>query len=162
VVPSLRGIHHLKLPVSDLDRSVAFWEDAFAARRVAELDHVDDDGRRYACILDVPGLGTRLELRLDPSWAAATDGRDPVTLAVDDRAALVAWRRHLSDLDVPHSGEIASLRAWITVVEDPDGTRLRLYTLEQHGPEIPAEIDDPWLVHVPRRVDEAGGRSPEH
>ena len=34
-LPSLQGIHHLKFPVSDLDRSLGFYERALGARRVS-------------------------------------------------------------------------------------------------------------------------------
>ena len=37
--PPLQGIHHLKLPVSDLDTSLTFYERAFGARRIPEADH---------------------------------------------------------------------------------------------------------------------------
>ncbi|MDT7745846.1 MAG: hypothetical protein QOE59_4924 [Actinomycetota bacterium] len=143
--PPLRGIHHVKLPVADLERSLVFYRDVLGAVRIAAADHVDASGLRYACILDVPGLGTLLELRLDPEQAAATDGFDPLTLAIDDRAVLAAWREHLDGLGVAHSGEIPSIQAWLTVFADPDGIRLRLYTLEQHGPEIAAAVDHPWV-----------------
>jgi catechol 2,3-dioxygenase-like lactoylglutathione lyase family enzyme len=142
----LRGVHHLKIAVSDLSRSVDFYTAVFGARRITEADHVDAAGRLYACILDVAGLGTLLELRLDPGQAAATAGFDPVTIAVDDRAALAAWRAHLDALDVPHSGEIVAVQAWLTVLADLDGTRLRLYTLERHGPELTPDVADPWLT----------------
>jgi hypothetical protein len=35
--------------------------------------------------------------------------------------------------------------AWLIVVQDPDGNRLRLYTLETHGPELKPEEDNPWI-----------------
>jgi hypothetical protein len=30
-------------------------------------------------------------------------------------------------------------------VQDPDGNRLRLYTLETHGPELKPDEDNPWI-----------------
>ena len=142
---TLRGIHHVKIAVSDLERSVRFYADVFAARRIPDADHVDDAGRLYACILHVPGLGTLLELRLDADRAARGAGFDPLTLAVDDRAALAVWRDHLDGLGVEHSGGIVALRAWLTVFADPDGTRLRLYTLSEHGPDLRPDVGNPWL-----------------
>ena len=143
---TLRGIHHVKIAVSDLERSLRFYTDVFAARRITDADHVDDAGRLYAGILDVPGLGTLLELRLNPEHAANGRGFDPLTLAVDDRAALAEWQAHLDALGVEHSGEVVALRAWLTVFADPDGTRLRLYTLEEHGPDLTADPANPWLT----------------
>ena len=51
--PPLQGIHHLKLPVSDLDTSLIFYERAFGGRRIPEADHRRPDGSR-AYILTSP------------------------------------------------------------------------------------------------------------
>ena len=144
--PPLHGVHHLKFPVSDLDRSLAFYENALGGRRVAAWDHLHQDGTRYAIILEVPGLGTKLELRLDPAQAVAQSGFDPVTIAVQDRAALTAWMDHLDGAGIEHSPLLAAIQAWLVVFVDPDGRRLRLYTLEVHGPELPPDEDSPWIT----------------
>ena len=144
--PPLQGIHHLKIAVSDLARSLDFYQRAFDARRIPEADHRRrDDGALYAHILSVPGLGTLLELRLDPARAQRHSGFDPVTIAVPDRLALTAWCAHLDAQQIRHSPIITAIQAWLVVVEDPDGTRLRLYTLERHGPELPPDENNEWL-----------------
>lgn len=96
MTPLLRGIHHLKLPTADLERAVAFLTEAVAAERLPEADHVRPDGTVYGYILRVLGLDTLVELRLDPDQAAAARGFDPVTFAVEDRAAL--WETHRDDV----------------------------------------------------------------
>ena len=144
--PPLQGIHHLKLPVSDLDASLAFYERAFGARRIPEADHRrGSDGSLYAYILAVPGLGTALELRLDPHRAERHRHFDPVTIAVRDRATLAAWDEYLTSQGIVHSEVITAIQAWLIVVPDPDGHRLRLYTLETHGPELTPDEDNPWV-----------------
>jgi catechol 2,3-dioxygenase-like lactoylglutathione lyase family enzyme len=66
-LPPLQGIHHLKLAVTDLQRSLRFYETLFGAKRIPRADHKhESDGSLYAFILDVPNLGTKLELRLHP------------------------------------------------------------------------------------------------
>ncbi|WP_164835798.1 antibiotic biosynthesis monooxygenase [Actinacidiphila soli] len=144
--PAPGGIHHLKLPVSDLDRSARWYTEVLGARRLTELDHRRPDGTLYAVILDVPGLGTLLELRLDPATAAALGRYDFLTLAVDDRAALDRWITHLDDLDILHSPPLVALVGWLLVIPDPDGLRLRLYTTQPHGLDA-SEVDvaSPWL-----------------
>lgn len=144
--PGIEGIHHLKFPASDLERSLAFYERTLGGKRIAEWDHVHQDGTRYAIILEVPGLGTRLELRLDPAQAAAQRGFDPVTIAVRDRAALATWADYLDAVNIEHSPVLAAIQAWLIVFADPDGRRLRLYTLETHGPELPPDEDSPWIA----------------
>ncbi len=144
--PFLHGIHHLKFPVSDIGRSLAFYERALGARRVAEWDHMHQDGSRYAIILEVPGLGTYLELRLDPKAAGRHCGFDPVTLAVRDRRELQAWAAQLDGAGIEHSPVLITIQAWLIVFIDPDGLRLRLYTLETHGPELAPDENSPWIT----------------
>ena len=145
-LPLLRGVHHLKFPVSDLERSLCFYERALGAHRIAEWDHIHKDGTCYAMILDVPGLGTKLELRLDPAQAGAQRGFDPITLAVQDRAALAAWMDYLDGAGIEHSPVLAAIQAWLVVFVDPDGRHLRLYTLETHGPELSPDEDSTWIA----------------
>jgi catechol 2,3-dioxygenase-like lactoylglutathione lyase family enzyme len=144
--PIPHGIHHLKFPVADLERSLAFYMRALGARRIEAWDHRHADGTLYAVILDVPGLGTHLELRLDPIQAARQAGFDPVTLAVPDRSALAAWIAHLDAAGIAHSPVLVAIQAWLVVFADPDGRRLRLYTQETHGRELPPDEGSPWLT----------------
>ena len=145
--PEFGGIHHVKLPVADLDRSARWYSDVLGARRLTELDHRRPDGTLFAVILDVPNLGTKLELRLDPATAKALGEYDFITLAVEDRAALDRWIEHLDNLGVDHSPPVVALVGWLLVVPDPDGLRLRFYTTEPHGLGISrVEFDSPWLA----------------
>ena len=64
--PPVSGLHHLKLPVSDLDTSLHWYERVFDAEHLAQFDHFDDNGARYAVIIAIPGLPTPLELRWAP------------------------------------------------------------------------------------------------
>jgi hypothetical protein len=70
---------------------------------------------------------------------------DPVTIAVRDRATLDAWDEYLTSQGIIHSEVITAIQAWLIVVPDPDGHRLRLYTLETHGPELAPDEDNPWV-----------------
>lgn len=144
-MPELKGIHHLKMPVSNLATSLDFYERALGARRIAEADHRRGDGSLFAYILAVPGLDTKLELRLHPQRAKSHAGFDPVTIAVEDRAVLDRWIDYLDQAGVRHSPVITSIQAWIIVIEDPDGNRVRLYTLETHGPELQPDFGSEWI-----------------
>lgn len=79
-----------------------------------------------------------------------------MTLAVPDRAALEAWSQHLEALGIEHSPVLAGIQAWLVVFDDPDGRRLRLYTLETHGPELEPDLESPWLKYAgeqPRTIE---------
>ena len=143
--PVIEGIHHLKFAVTDCDRSLAFYQQVFGARRIPQADHKDAGGNIYAYICDMPGWGTLLDLRLSQEHGSATRHFDPITLTIEDRAALAAWVRHLDTLGVAHSGEIITMLAFMLVIEDPDGRRIRLYTRQKHGPELPGQRDHPWM-----------------
>jgi catechol 2,3-dioxygenase-like lactoylglutathione lyase family enzyme len=143
--PDFLGIHHLKFPVSDLDRSNDFYSRILGAQRLGHLDHFNSDKQLYAVILNVPNLGTHLELRLNPPQAMHHKGFDPLTLKVEDRAQLRQWIGHLEVEHVPHSPILTALVGWLVAFEDPDGRRIRLYTNERHGPELTPSTDPIWL-----------------
>ena len=144
-LPPLQGIHHVKIAVSDLDRALHFYETVFGAKRIPEADHHrESDGKLYGYILEVPNLGTKLELRLNPKQAEKHRFFDLLTIAVQDRKALEQWGAYLGEKKIPHSPVIVAIQAWIIVVEDPDQNRLRLYTLETHGRDLKPDEDNLW------------------
>ncbi|MDB5875436.1 MAG: lactoylglutathione lyase-like lyase [Ramlibacter sp.] len=142
--PAALGIHHLKFVVSDVDKSLAFYEAAFGVKRVVAMDH-RRNGVLFGVILGFPGLGTELELRLDPAAAKTQKGLDPITLTVDGVADLEKWKAHFQAKGLNHSPVLAGLVGWLLVVEDPDGRRVRLYTKQTHGPEVTPSWDSPWV-----------------
>lgn len=143
--PRLDGLHHVKIPVSDLAVALDHYERAFGAVRLPEADHFRPDGELFAYICQVDGLDTLLELRLHPVRALLQRGFDPLTVQVGGREDLRSWSDWLDRAGVAHSPVLAGLRAWLMVVPDPDGTVVRLYTRETHGPEVPTDRDSPWL-----------------
>jgi catechol 2,3-dioxygenase-like lactoylglutathione lyase family enzyme len=143
--PNFLSIHHLKFAVSDLDHSLAFYSRVLGATRLPRLDHVNASGQLYAIILDVPNLGSPLELRLSAEHAAKQKGFDPITLTVEGRADLRKWVEHLETEQVPHSPILTAMVGWLVAFEDPDGRRIRLYTNERHGSEATPSTDAHWL-----------------
>ena len=144
-VPDFAGIHHLKLPVTNLARGVEFYQKVFGAKHLPKLDHRHANGDVYSSILEVPNLGTLLEIRHDALAANAQAGFDLLTLAVPDRAALHAWTDHLDRLDVVHSPVLTGVTGWLLVFEDPDRHRIRFYTQETHDKTDEPSTDERWL-----------------
>ncbi len=105
--PPLKGIHHVKFAVSDLNRSLTFYEEVFHARRIVEWDHKHADGLLYAHILDIPGLGTYVELRLNAEHAEKHRLFNTLTIAVENRAALDQWESRRAPLS--HSRRDSSM-----------------------------------------------------
>jgi catechol 2,3-dioxygenase-like lactoylglutathione lyase family enzyme len=143
--PPVQYIHHLKFPVADLDRSVTFYEQVFGARERRELTHRDPSGGVYARVLQVPGFQPMVELWVSAESAQAQAGYDFLTLAVKDRAGLGSWSKHLDDLQIEHSGILTAIDSRLLVFEDPDGHRMRFYSIEEHPITRDVSTDKRWL-----------------
>lgn len=120
------GIHHVKLPVSDLARSREWYERVLAF--TVERAFPDDDGVVRGVGGWLPGVGVPVALRQNAQAAAGNAGFDPVSFAIADRAAAEAWAAQFDALGVRHSGITAATRGWVVDVYDPDGLTIRLYS----------------------------------
>jgi catechol 2,3-dioxygenase-like lactoylglutathione lyase family enzyme len=130
--PILSGIHHVKIPVSDLTRSVQWYERVFGF--AVTMQFPDADGTVRGVAGTVPGLGdTQLTLRVNREAALGCVGFDPVSFAVDDLADVQAWAAHLDTLGVAHSPVIQATVGWLLVFDDPDGISLHVYSWAGHG-----------------------------
>ena len=143
--PPVQYIHHLKFPVTDVDRSVTFYEQVFGAQELTKLTHKDDNGEVYARVVQIPGFQPMVELWISAASAKAQAGYDFLTLAVKDRAALDSWSKYLDSLGIDHSGILTAIDSWLLVFEDPDGHRMRFYSLEEHPITHDVSTDKRWL-----------------
>ncbi len=142
--PALAGIHHLKLPVADLERSIAWYASRLGYRTAVEFI---EGGTRMGVSMRHPAGGPELALRLDPERAVAAAGFDYFSFGVPDRAAMEALADRFTSLGDEHGGVHYATIGWILpMVRDPDGHEVRFYTVQQHtefpdGP--PVRIEDP-------------------
>jgi catechol 2,3-dioxygenase-like lactoylglutathione lyase family enzyme len=131
-MPQLRGIHHVKFPVSDLAASRAWYERVFGFEVTMEFP--DEHGVVRGLGGTAVGLGeVGLALRENPAAAAGIKGFDPVSFGIADHAAAEEWAAHLDGLGVEHSPVIDATIGWILVFHDPDGTEIHLYSFAAHG-----------------------------
>ncbi len=126
--PALDGIHHVKLPVTDLARSRAWYARVLGLD--VDMEFRDEDGGPVKGVAGrIPGVdGTGFALREAPEPARGFSGFDPLALGVADRAAIDAWVAHLDALGIAHSPVIHATIGWLVVLRDPDGIELRLYS----------------------------------
>lgn len=131
-MPELAGIHHVKMPVTDLDRSRDWYGRVLGFKVTYEFQ--DADGVVRGVAGEVPGLGdSMLCLRVNSQAAQGCQGFDPVSFAVRDKADMEAWAAHLDTLGISHSPVIEASIGWLLVFNDPDGLDLHLYSWAAHG-----------------------------
>jgi catechol 2,3-dioxygenase-like lactoylglutathione lyase family enzyme len=129
-IPHFDGVHHLKLPVRDLDVSSEWFQSRLGYFLAMEFR---EDGKLMGVALNHPQGGPRLALRLDPDKASASAGFDYFSIGVPTKAALDDLSSRLSDLGDPHNGvQVASLGWILAGLRDPDGHEIRFYTTESH------------------------------
>ncbi len=152
--PALAGVHHLKLPVSDLARSLRWYRSRLGYQVTMEFV---EQGKLMGYVLEHPNGGPPLGLRLDPGRARAAAGFDYFAIGVPGKTAIDELAARLTALGEDHDGvHLASIGWILPMLHDPDGHEVRFYTLEQHtDPRAPGitTIHDP-LENSERRERE--------
>ncbi|GAM37428.1 hypothetical protein TCE0_024f07343 [Talaromyces pinophilus] len=142
---SFNGIHHLKLPGSDIRKTEAFYTQIFPFESCPELDHYTPDDKLFAVLLTYKPAGLMLEIRHNPEQAKIQKGWDPVTWGVNSRKDLEEWGAWFDEKGVSHSKVLKGMKGWVMAAEDPDGKIVRLYTTEEHEWTTDVDRDTYWL-----------------
>jgi len=152
--PALAGIHHLKLPVTDLSRSREWYRSRLGYQVQAEFV---EQGTLMGYALAHPNGGPPLALRLDPDRARAAAGFDYFAIGVPDKEAIDRLAGRLSDLGERHAGVHWASIGWILPdLHDPDGHEVRFYTHQHHTEFDPGEVT---TIHDPRETAERRERA---
>jgi catechol 2,3-dioxygenase-like lactoylglutathione lyase family enzyme len=137
-VPVLAGVHHIKLPVTDLARSREWYRSRLGYQ--VQIEFVEQ-GRLMGYVLAHPNGGPVLGLRLSPERARAAAGFDYFAIGVPDQDAIVQLAARLSALGEQHAGVHMATIGWILPgLHDPDGHQVRFYTLEEHTDLAPSAV----------------------
>ncbi len=126
---AITGIHHVTLSVSDLDRTVEWYERVLGFQELRRLNHggLDKAMLRNGSVvvtfvchggMAVPGV-----------FDERRTGLDHLSFAVADRAALDAWVARLDEHDVEHSDIVSGSTGDLVPFRDPDNIALEFYTL---------------------------------
>jgi catechol 2,3-dioxygenase-like lactoylglutathione lyase family enzyme len=143
--PVLDGVHHLKLPVSDLARSLEWYQRVLGYRLKSEFV---EQGRLAGLELEHPTGGPSMALRLDPDRAARAAGFDYFAVAVPSEEAMLSLAARLDACGERHAGVHRTSMGWILpMLHDPDGHEVRFYTWETH--EEPAAPGQRRRIHDP-------------
>jgi len=133
-MPELAGIHHVKFAVSDIERSVAWYERVFGFKVTMEFK--DEQGIVRGSVGQLAGLDrTLLAFRENKELSEAVTGFDPVSFAVEDRADVEAWVAHLDEQGVENSGLRIAAIGYIVFFHDPDGIKLHVYSYSTPRPD---------------------------
>jgi catechol-2,3-dioxygenase len=150
MIPTLAGVHHLKLPVSDLDRSMAWYGRCLGYQVAIEFR---EHGRRTGVSMVHPDGGPWLGLVHAPERARAAAGFDYFSIGVPDRSSLESLAAHLTELGEQHAGVHFATVGWILpMLHDPDGHEVRFYSMEAHADVDPAT---PLIVEDARSTAES-------
>jgi catechol 2,3-dioxygenase-like lactoylglutathione lyase family enzyme len=121
----LSGIHHIKLPVSDVARSEAWYQRVLGFETVIEFV---EDGVVHGVALRRDDCPPQIALRQDPDRAQAWSGFDAVALLVPSRDEVQRWSARLDELGEPHDLVRGHHGGSVLVgLHDPDGIEIRLY-----------------------------------
>ncbi len=121
--PTITGIAHVELSVTDVDASVEWYCRVLGAKDVWRGRN--DEGGYRACAIREPVTGTVLAFtqhdRIEGGpFTPLRTGLDHLSFAVADDATLNAWSRYPID----DRGSVISM-----TLKDPDGIALEFYLL---------------------------------
>ncbi len=132
------ALHHVRLTVTDIERSKAFYSDVLGFEVAAESPGSPDDPevrdspeQLYGgVVFQTNGMlfGLRPVADPDDRFDSARVGLDHVSFTVSSRAALDDAIQRLDEHQIPH-GEVQELTAFgiaILSFKDPDGIHLEL------------------------------------
>ncbi|MBD0739598.1 VOC family protein [Streptomyces sp. CBMA29] len=129
-----RAFAHVRLTVTDIDRSRAFYEDLFGLPVAFELPADADDRTREELSFLYGGVIYQLGDSLLGLRPVASDrfsedrvGLDHVSFAVSGRDDLEAALRVLDDRGIPNAGIKDIGAGWILEFRDPDNIALELF-----------------------------------
>ena len=152
--PVLAGIHHLKLPVTDLARSREWYESRLGYR--VHMEFVEE-GQLMGVGMAHPNGGPPLALRMNPERARAAAGFDYFSIGVPDKDAIDQLAARLTALGERHAGVHWASIGWILPeLHDPDGHEIRFYTHQHHTEPDPQTVT---TIHDPRETSERRERA---
>ena len=131
-MPDIRGIHHISVTVTDLERSVPWYSELLGLTKLMEEQH--PDGAGYAIVLGKPDWSLCVGLHVHATnegerFSEARTGLDHVSFLVSSRSELVAWEARLTECGVEHSPINDQEGFSVLVFRDPDNIQLEFVSL---------------------------------
>jgi glyoxylase I family protein len=125
--PNFPGVGHVALTVSDLRRSVAWYQRLFDAEPVLD----EDTGSYHHVVWKLGDTLLGLHKHVGPARTEPADelrpGLDHVAFGCADRAALEQWAVRLDELGVPHGPVVDAPYGSGLSFRDPDNIPLEFF-----------------------------------
>ena len=130
----ITGIAHACFTVSDLDRSIHFYQDLLGLKPA--FDFCREDGTRFGLYLHLGGRNFIELFQGELGERAERQSFKHICLEVDDIQSTVATLRERGlEVSDPKLGSDQSWQAWIA---DPDGNRFELHQYTPQSWQAPA------------------------
>jgi glyoxylase I family protein len=128
MLPGISGFHHVAITVSDLERSVRWYDEVLGLKVLFPYDTEDFERR----IIGQPGgvvIGVTQHRRTDGDFNERQVGLDHLAFAVESQADLEAWAARFDELGVTHSGVSVTpvTGSALIAFRDPDNIQLEMY-----------------------------------
>ena len=136
-MPALTGVHHVALTVTDVDRSVPWYERVLGFTTIGRDDEGEAGLRKV--FLRGPGFGITLTLVQHPAGGGTLfderrPGLDHLTFSVPTTDSLREWTNRLTEHGVtfsPIAQEPTAPGSQVIALRDPDGIQLVLWAEKQ-------------------------------
>lgn len=134
--PALKGIHHVGITVSDVERSEEWYGRVLGMKRLFQEEHHESDAGGYAIILGNE-IGT-FNIGIDhhpankgSEFTPTRTGLDHLCLSVGAHEDVERWADHLTSQGVEHSGivEIEGMPLAVVNFKDPDGIAIEFISI---------------------------------
>jgi catechol 2,3-dioxygenase-like lactoylglutathione lyase family enzyme len=138
-MPSVSGLSHIDLTVSNARRSADWYRTALGLQQVYETESPDMFAGHQITMIE-PSSGLLITMiqheRAEPGpFSEFRAGLDHLALAVQSRDDLEAWVEHFDRVAVEHSGITDMSYGSVLVFRDPDRIQLELALLTVAPPE---------------------------
>lgn len=136
-MPALTGVHHVALTVTDVERSVPWYERVLGFTTIGREDEGEVGLRKV--FLRGPGFGLTLTLVQHPAGGGTLfderrPGLDHLTFTVPSTDSLREWTDRLTEHGVtfsPIAQEPTAPGSMVIALRDPDGIQLVLWAEKQ-------------------------------
>ncbi len=126
-MPTISGIHHLALTVTDADRSAAWYVDLLG---MVQVFSGDEETVSFRVLAHPSGWYLGVRAYRDGSndgFDELRTGLDHVSFEVSSREQLAAWEEELAARGIPFTPAVATPIGTVVVFRDPDNIQLEMW-----------------------------------